>query len=258
MLSNLPLFWSFAARASGLLSRPSSTVRFPRVIRQSFIDPTLLLLNSTEILLPPSSPPSRRTSYAATENKETFARCRQCSYFKDSTMKNHLMILTQILVRPSAPCTIDCFYYGAQIERLFNWFGKTNFCVRSRAAAVVLSSLRPSVPPLLFLCLPRCDTPRTQCEKQEGPPPPCAAGCFSTFHVTEEYLDDIESTLLSFHPPLLSALSFLVPSHFTANFQPLLEDFTSLPAGCWTSFLRGRAGSGEGASLARLSSFAAG
>ena len=64
------------------------------------------------------------------------------------TVKNHLMILTQILVRPSAPCTIDCFYYGAQIERLFNWFGKTNFCVRSRAAAaaVVLSSLRPSLP----------------------------------------------------------------------------------------------------------------
>ena len=62
------------------------------------------------------------------------------------TVKNHLMILTQILVRPCAPCTIDCFYYGAQIERLFNWFGKTNFCVRSRAAAAVLSSLRPSFP----------------------------------------------------------------------------------------------------------------
>ena len=145
-------FLVFRSQGQWSLSRPSSTVRFPRVIRQSFIDPTLLLLNSTEILLPPSSPPSRRTSYAATENKETFARCRQCSYFKDSTMKNHLMILTQILVRPSAPCTIDCFYYGAQIERLFNWFGKTNFCVRSRAAAV-LSSLRPSVLPSLPLPL---------------------------------------------------------------------------------------------------------
>ena len=129
---------------------------------------------------------------------------------------------------------------------------------RRRRRPLLPPSVRPSFPPFLFLCLPRCDTPRTQCEKQEGPLPPCAAGCFSAFHVTEEYLDDIESTLLSFHPPLLSALSFLVPSHFTANFQPLLEDFTSLPAGCWTSFLRGRAGSGEGASLARLSSFAAG